>query len=345
MKPPPAVEKNRSVASPGHFGAALSLFLSLFLSLVLGSCGDSGNSEQVSGRADEPPTSVAASVRGQTTSQSAPSDQSSGSRSGEGSQSSIAPTIDSLAAELTITTTSPAIDESVTATSAPPNDSGPESTTPDSGATTAGTKSKPSSSVSESTVTSAPAAEPVSAARSVKEQAYIPMAFFADVQIVHPSARVERVGFHESNHDGARQLEVLPTAIAPLTLETRERGTGSRTAADVVVDPQSEIRAPVTGTVLRAGGYILYCEHNDDFVVIEPDSHPGWELKVLHINGIQVSKGEKVEAGVTVLAPAPTQLPFDSQVDEFTAEPSWPHVHLELVDPSIPDRPSQGGGC
>jgi hypothetical protein len=53
-----------------------------------------------------------------------------------------------------------------------------------------------------------------------------------------------------------------------------------------------------------------------------------------------------VTAGETLLAPRPTQLPFESQVDEFrTAEPAWPHVHMEVVDPTIPDRPNPGGGC
>ena len=43
--------------------------------------------------------------------------------------------------------------------------------------------------------------------------------------------------------------------------------------------------------------------------------------------------------------PRATQLPFVSQVDEFTAEPSNPHVHVEVIDPSIPDIPTPGGGC
>ena len=28
--------------------------------------------------------------------------------------------------------------------------------------------------------------------------------------------------------------------------------------------------------VKRAGHYVLYCKYTDDYVVIEPDSHPGW---------------------------------------------------------------------
>lgn len=176
-------------------------------------------------------------------------------------------------------------------------------------------------------------------------QSWTAMATFAEVTLLHPSIRIERIGFHQSNHDGARQLEPAPGAVNPLVLESRDRDTGSRTAADVVVEPGTEIRSPVTGTVIRAGGYVLYCEHHDDFVVIEPDARPGWEVKILHIDGVMVSEGDRVEAGVTTLAPAATILPFDSQVDRFTGDPSWPHVHIELVDPSIPDRPSPGGGC
>lgn len=157
---------------------------------------------------------------------------------------------------------------------------------------------------------------------------------------------MERVAFHEANHDGARQLDVLSSAVAPITLETRERGTGSRSAADVVADPDVEIRSPVTGTVKRAGSYVLYCDHSDGFVVVEPDAHPGWEVKILHISGVRVAPGNRVTAGQTVLAPHPTRLPFESQVDELRPADPWPHVHIEVVDASIPDlRKSPGGGC
>lgn len=191
----------------------------------------------------------------------------------------------------------------------------------------------------------APQAEdPPAAARAVVDNDFTPFAAVAGVTLHHPAARVERVGFHQANHDGARQLEILGGAIAPMTLEDRDRATGSRSAADVVVDPDGEIRAPVTGTVLRAGTYVLYCDYSDDYVVIEPDARPGWEVKLLHIDGVQVAEDQRVEAGRTLLAPRPTPLPFESQVDEHTAEPSWPHVHLEVVDPSIPNE-SSGGGC
>lgn len=237
--------------------------------------------------------------------------------------------------EASSTTSRPTIAEVASTTTSTVSTTAPTTTTATTAPTTA------------STAPAATATTPAetAGARVVPEQAHTQVAAVGGVVLVHPSTRVEMVGFHESNHDGARQLEVLGTAVNPMVLETRDRGTGSRTAMDVVVDPAAEIRAVVTGTVLRAGGYILYCDHNDDFLVIEPDSRPGWEVKMLHIKGVSVSAGDRVEAGVTVVAPAPTPLPFDSQVDEFTAEPSWPHVHVEVVDPSIPDRPSPGGGC
>ncbi|MGQ0680087.1 MAG: hypothetical protein ACT4OM_10635 [Actinomycetota bacterium] len=182
--------------------------------------------------------------------------------------------------------------------------------------------------------------------RSVADNAWTPFATAGGITLLHPSNRVERVAFHESNHDGARQMEVLPSAIDPSILESRQRGTGSMTAADIVVQPKIQIRAPVTGTVKRGGSYVLYCDNRDFFVVIEPDDRPGWEVKVLHLTGIEVKAGDRVSAGETIIAPGPRILPFESQVDEISAAGvAWPHVHIEVVDPSIKDRPSPGGGC
>ena len=204
------------------------------------------------------------------------------------------------------------------------------------------------------TTTAAPAPPPALAApartlaprpRIVPEQAWTPYAIVGGVVLHHPSRRVERVGFHESNHDGAQQQEAVSTTVRPTTLESRERGTGAQTSADIVADPAVEIRSPVTGRVKRAGSYVLYCKNQDHYVVIEPDARPGWEVKVLHMTSMNVRAGQRVVAGETVLADGPRQLPFESQVDETTASPAWPHVHLEVVDPRIKDRPSPGGGC
>jgi hypothetical protein len=189
---------------------------------------------------------------------------------------------------------------------------------------------------------------PTAPQRVVTAQPYTPFATVGGVTLRHPSSRVERVGFHEANHDGARTLEPLPTVVAPVTLETRHRETGSHTAADVVSDPAVEIRASVSGRVIRAGTYVLYCRYSDVFVVIEPDDHPAWEVKALHMVGLRVSVGQRVTAGETVLADGPRKLAFESDVDKVAKRQNlepWPHIHVEVVDPSIPDRPSPGGGC
>lgn len=154
-----------------------------------------------------------------------------------------------------------------------------------------------------------------------------------------PSRDVEMIGFHESDHDGARQQSVRGTATPTLTLPSRGRGNGSHTAADVVAAPDLPVFSPVTGVVLRAGTYILYCDHADNFVVIEPQDRPGWEVKVLHFHGLQVAAGDHVVAGTTRIGDGPRTLPFASQVDRYSHERQWPHLHIEVIDPSIPDRP------
>ncbi len=177
-------------------------------------------------------------------------------------------------------------------------------------------------------------------------QAWVPYADAGGVVLLHPSNVVEWIGFHESAHDGARVQSPLPSAVRHAVLESRDRGTGGATAADIVVQPGTPIRAPVTGVVKRGGGYTLYCDTPDEYVVITPDAQPAWEVKILHMNGVRVAKGQRVEAGVTEIAQQAHLLPFRSQVDEVRRyDPAWPHVHVEVVDPSIPDRPTPGAGC
>ena len=239
----------------------------------------------------------------------------------------------------------PAVPATVEAASPPPS---PSTSLPVPEAVASPSRPAPVAPVARPTApaSTAPAPTVRPRVRAVAQSAWSPFATVGGVTLTHPAARVERVGFHESSHDGARQLEPASSAVAAITVESRERGTGSRTAADIVVDPAGEIRSPVTGRVKRAGGYVLYCKHSDDYVVVEPDGHPGWEVKILHIDGERVTAGDRVTAGQTVIAPRPTRLPFASQVDELrSADPAWPHVHVEVVDPTIRDRPSPGGGC
>jgi hypothetical protein len=178
----------------------------------------------------------------------------------------------------------------------------------------------------------------------VRAQAWVPYATVGPVTLHHPSDHAEAIGFHESGHDGAQAQAAVGTSVRWFTQETRDRDTSPQGAADIVVEPDREVRVPVTGTVLRAGTYTLYCDNVDQYAVIEPDARPGWEVKVLHIEGLALTAGQRVEAGVTLLAAHARVLPFPSAVEDHTGLPAWPHVHVEVVDPSVPDRPT-GPGC
>ena len=164
-----------------------------------------------------------------------------------------------------------------------------------------------------------------------------------DIDLREPSTAIEVMGYHQSSHEGAQQLEPTATDTPWLVMDSRGRGTGLRTAIDIVADPDTAITAPVTGRVVRAGTYVLYCKYTDHYLVIEPDAHPGWEVKLLHFRDLAVATGDRVVAGETVVGSGPRQLPFESQVDEHSGPDNHPHVHVEVVDPSIPN--TGGGSC
>ena len=199
--------------------------------------------------------------------------------------------------------------------------------------------SPPAVSPSPSPVVTTPPSPP----RSVTTTGWQPYATVGPVVLHAPGEVVEVVGYHQSGNDGALPQSPVGGARSG-RLEQRGRDTHPQGASDVVLDPEREVRAPVTGTVLRAGSYTLYCAYTDDYLVVEPDARPGWEVKMLHFEGVSVQPGDRVQAGVTVVGTRARPLPFVSQVDEHTAAPHWPHVHIEVVDPTVPDRPS-GGGC
>jgi putative cell wall-binding protein len=157
-----------------------------------------------------------------------------------------------------------------------------------------------------------------------------------------PSRVIDMIGYHESMHPGAQAQAMRSTSVRTVMLPSRNRGTHATGSSDVVADPRQPVLAPATGTVLRASDYVLYCRYGDEFAVISPDEHPAWEVKILHVRGLQVSPGDRVIGGQTVIAAGPRQLPFSSQVDRYSST-RWPHVHVEVVDPSIPPRP--GSGC
>jgi hypothetical protein len=205
------------------------------------------------------------------------------------------------------------------------------------------TTTSTSTTLPPTTTTTAPPTTTTLPPRQVLDTGYRPFLDGQGVTLNYPTARVEIVGFHESNLAASRPLVTLPGAGRTVVLPTRDRHTAGATAADVESDPNGEVRSPVSGVIKRGGTYTLYCKYTDSFLVIEPDSHPGWEVKLLHIQGLVVTPGQRVVAGETKVAMHPTRLPFASDVEEFSAPPVWPHVHLEVDDPTIKNPPGVGG--
>lgn len=183
-------------------------------------------------------------------------------------------------------------------------------------------------------------------AHEVSSVGYVTLGVAGSTTLRIPAALVELIGFHEASHPGSQAINAAGTGLDMIVLESRGRGTPARSAADIVVPPGEPLRAPVTGTVVASTTYVLYCEHEDKLVYIEPDGLPGWQVRLFHVRGDTPAVGTRVISGETIVASGGANpLPFESQIDEFTAEPSWPHVHLEIVDTSVPDDRPPGGGC
>lgn len=153
------------------------------------------------------------------------------------------------------------------------------------------------------------------------------------------------IGFHESGTSGAvpmhpmgipRVNDNLPRlSSAPvgdgfeyLVLGSRGRRNGPTTAVDVSMPFNWPIQSPVTGTVVDAKAYLLYRQVPDNLLAIAPDGRPDLAVVLMHLNGLRVNIGDRVEAGKTVLALTARQLPFGSQIDRHAGR--MPHVHLEL---------------
>lgn len=132
-------------------------------------------------------------------------------------------------------------------------------------------------------------------------------------------------GFHQANSPASLQMDAHPAARL-MTLPSRGRGTGSRTALDLAVEPDTPVLAAATGTVVEARSYTLYGSYRDQLVVIRDDA--GRTVRMLHLDGVDIAVGERVTAGVTRVAARARLLPFASQIDDHVGR--RPHVHLEV---------------
>jgi uncharacterized repeat protein (TIGR01451 family) len=144
-------------------------------------------------------------------------------------------------------------------------------------------------------------------------------------------------GYHQSLFRTAIGMRPL---VPHRVMASRGRGTGATTAVDIVVPSRSQIRSPVTGTVVAVERYLLYCRTRDWKVVLAPRSHPRLRALVLHMARPAVREGEEVLAGSTFLGRAARNDPPSSQANRYFPD-RYPHIHVEVER----NRASPTPGC
>lgn len=151
-------------------------------------------------------------------------------------------------------------------------------------------------------------------------------AYVGEVAFLTPSTSPLVVGFHEANGPGTLTFSPASGQV----LDPRGRGTDPASAVDIVLPAGEDVRAVVSGTVTDVASYTLYGSTSDVLVMIEPDGRPDLRVKLLHLDEVVVVPGQRVAAGIDVIAGTARTLPFASQVDRITGD-RIPHVHIEVV--------------
>ncbi len=154
------------------------------------------------------------------------------------------------------------------------------------------------------------------------------------------------VAFHEASHKGTATLLPIgrcgicrnrakfaaPASSVPnlryIVMDSRGRAASGTSAVDIVVRKGTAVVAPVTGTVRNVKRYRLYRRYPDIRVAIAPDADPVRRVVVIHLRGVTLRRGDRVEASTTVIGRV-REFPFESQVDRYVRG-SFPHVHIEV---------------
>jgi hypothetical protein len=172
-----------------------------------------------------------------------------------------------------------------------------------------------------------------------------PMAGVGKLVVLVPSHETIGVAYHEASFAEAKRLRPLGRCVRNanrtkferpkptegpdyMVMSSRGRPRPATSAVDVAMRPGVSVLAPVSGTVTGAKRYYLYGRYLDYRVAIRPDGAPELRVVLIHVDELNVRRGDKVTAGITVLA-VPRVFPFHSQVNNYVRS-SVPHVHLEV---------------
>jgi murein DD-endopeptidase MepM/ murein hydrolase activator NlpD len=176
----------------------------------------------------------------------------------------------------------------------------------------------------------------------------VELATYGELRVITEGSRVELVSFHESSSGAALPFTSTHALIsanpavasdapdddAPVVvLPTRQRPGGPTSAIDLAMTPGEQVVAPISGEVVAVDDFSLYGRTPDVIVKIRSSADPSVVLRAVHLVDPLVKVGDTVEGGVTPMAAEARQLPFESQMDRFTAahrgQPA-PHVHFEM---------------
>lgn len=120
-----------------------------------------------------------------------------------------------------------------------------------------------------------------------------------------------------------------PEGPAYVVMPSRGRTSPATSALDLPLPEGAPVRSIVTRTVAKVTDYELYGATPDVMRVVRPEANPSLRVRLFHGIGAQVSVGDRVVAGKTLIADASRPLTFASQVDRYTGA-ATPHVHVQV---------------
>lgn len=149
------------------------------------------------------------------------------------------------------------------------------------------------------------------------------MATVGDLVLRTPTRELKAMGFHQAPR-GESRLTMTPRGKQGFTMSSRRRGTAKTSAVDVAMPQDTAVLSPIDGRVVEVSDYVLYGNYRDSFVRIRQGD---LDVVVLHVRGVNVRVGQRVEGGVTEIADSPRLFPFKSQVEKFAGR----HPHVDVT--------------
>ena len=214
--------------------------------------------------------------------------------------------------------------------------------------------------------TSEEAADFAAQARRTRQTPLVAQCAGVDIRSAVVLPDVTGIMFHQASYDYALPLETqLPEADYNTAADTRTirvnreqdakpadwadadvlhlwrttDATEMDTSIDLGAPAGTEVRAPVSGTVVLVRDYELYDEMPDIEVHIQPEGRADLDCVLIHLTDACVKAGDKVEAGITPIAKVRDieAVLVDVQLGFFTPEGTGGnHTHIQVNSADYP---------